>query len=164
GTDRDGRGEAPRDRAAILRGPAPSYLLWARKKGAEMVRFALPSLVVFLIACGAEDPDSKPNGNDDSGNVGPEGPFDLDEDGVFSDTDCNDSDAAIHPGASETCNGLDDDCNGTIDDKLLATFYRDADGDGFGNLGELASACAMPGGYVTDSTDCNDGDAAIHLG
>ena len=127
-----------------------------------MVRFALPSLVV-LIACNGDDPDKKPSG-DDSGNPGVEGPFDHDEDGAFSDTDCNDSDAAIHPGADETCNGLDDDCNGTIDDNLLASFYRDADGDGFGTVDEQASACAMPGGYVTDATDCDDGDAAIHPG
>ena len=129
-----------------------------------MVRFALPSLVVFMVACGSKDPDSKPSGNDDSGNIVPEGPFDNDADGVFSDTDCNDDDAAIHPGASETCNGLDDDCNGTIDDDLLTTFYRDADGDGFGNANELASACAMPEGYVTGHGDCNDADAAIHPG
>jgi hypothetical protein len=129
-----------------------------------MVRFSVPSLVAFLVACNGDDPDQKPN-PDDSGNPPiEEGPFDHDEDGVFSDTDCNDSDAAIHPGAGETCNGLDDDCNGTTDDDLLATFYRDADGDGFGDVDAVASACAMPGGYVTDATDCNDGDRAINPG
>ena len=128
-----------------------------------MVRFSVPSLVAFLVACNGDDPEKKPS-QDDSGNPGVEGPFDHDEDGVFSDTDCNDSDAAIHPGASETCNGLDDDCNGTIDDDLLATFYRDADGDGFGTVNEEATACAMPGGYVTDSTDCNDAERTINPG
>jgi hypothetical protein len=30
--------------------------------------------------------------------------------------DCNDQSAAVHPGAAETCNGVDDDCNGVVDD------------------------------------------------
>jgi hypothetical protein len=128
-----------------------------------MVRFALPGLVVSLVACDGKDPSQNPN-SDDSGNPGVEGPFDADEDGVLSDSDCNDSDASIHPGASETCNGLDDDCNGTIDEDLLATFHRDADADGFGDAEDVASACAMPDGYVTDATDCNDADAGIHPG
>jgi hypothetical protein len=30
--------------------------------------------------------------------------------------DCDDTDAAVHPGAAEVCNGIDDDCNGLVDD------------------------------------------------
>jgi hypothetical protein len=41
---------------------------------------------------------------------------DDDHDGVAPPTDCNDHDAAVRPGARERCNGIDDDCNGTIDD------------------------------------------------
>jgi N-acetylneuraminic acid mutarotase len=43
-------------------------------------------------------------------------------------------------------------------------YYRDADGDGFGNLTVPISACegATPAGYATDATDCNDTDASVH--
>ena len=30
--------------------------------------------------------------------------------------DCNDASASVHPGAAETSNGIDDDCNGLVDD------------------------------------------------
>ena len=35
---------------------------------------------------------------------------------VANSMDCNDSNAAVHPGASEVCNGLDDDCDGVVDE------------------------------------------------
>jgi Leucine-rich repeat (LRR) protein len=38
----------------------------------------------------------------------------------------------------------------------LSTFYRDADGDNFGDLTKKIQACYRPSGYVSDSTDCND--------
>ncbi len=91
-------------------------------------------------------------------------PVDRDEDGILSDEDCNDGDAAIFPGASESCNGLDDDCNGTIDDGLAVSWYRDADGDTYGDPGQMASACAQPAGYVTDDTDCSDDARMIDPG
>ena len=64
--------------------------------------------------------------------------------------DCNDEDAAIHPGAAEVCDGVDNDCNGQIDDADAnveggSTFYRDADGDGFGDPNVSQKACAAPG-------------------
>ncbi len=83
---------------------------------------------------------------------------------VSNSTDCNDGNAAIHPGAMEICNNIDDDCDGLIDEGVQSTFYRDQDGDSYGNLSVTIQACTVPSGYVSNSTDCNDGNSAIHPG
>jgi hypothetical protein len=87
---------------------------------------------------------------------------DVDGDGYTSDVDCNDADAAINPGASESCNGIDDNCDGNIDEGVQTTYYADMDGDTYGDAGNTTMACSMPEGYVADATDCNDADAAVN--
>ncbi|WPB80239.1 MopE-related protein [Archangium violaceum] len=84
---------------------------------------------------------------------------------VSNSSDCNDSNASIHPGATEICNGVDDNCSGVADEGVSATtYYRDADGDGFGNASSPTTACSAPEGYVSNSSDCNDSNASIHPG
>ncbi|MBM4389589.1 MAG: hypothetical protein FJ090_00595 [Deltaproteobacteria bacterium] len=78
--------------------------------------------------------------------------------------DCDDTDAAINPAATETCDGDDNDCDGSTDESGAtgeATWYRDADADGYGTTATTRSACTIPSGYVADATDCNDSSAAI---
>ena len=89
---------------------------------------------------------------------------DDDNDGFVTPGDCDDTNPDVHPGASEVCNGLDDDCAGGIDDGVSDTYYRDADNDGFGSNDPAMStqACEQPDGYVTDNTDCNDAAWAIN--
>jgi putative metal-binding protein/pre-peptidase/thrombospondin type 3 repeat protein len=70
------------------------------------------------------------------------GGVDGDGDGYPSDIDCNDANPSIHPGASEACNGLDDDCDQTTDEGF------DVDADT----------------YTSCGGDCNDVNAAIHPG
>jgi len=77
--------------------------------------------------------------------------------------DCNDMEPAVHPGAEEVCNGLDDDCDGTADSGSLS-FYRDRDGDGYGDTSSVVQGCERPSGYVSSSGDCNDHEASIHPG
>ncbi len=84
---------------------------------------------------------------------------------VIDDTDCNDNDASIFPGAAEVCDGLDNDCNNLIDDGLtVTTYYMDNDGDGFGDASISIDTCQAISGYVIDDTDCNDNDANIFPG
>ena len=83
---------------------------------------------------------------------------------VANSSDCNDSNAAVHPGAAEACNGIDDDCDGQVDEAVGSLWYQDADGDGYGNATVSQQACSKPSGYVADSSDCNDSNAAVHPG
>lgn len=89
------------------------------------------------------------NGVDDDCDDAVDETFDLDEDTFLADeadcralglpTDCDEGNAAVHPGAVETCDGTDEDCSGVIDDTV------DADADGF-------FACE----------DCDDDDAFVN--
>lgn len=79
-------------------------------------------------------------------------------------TDCNDDDKTIYPGATETCNEVDDNCNGQTDEGAKLSFYFDNDGDGFGGAGDPLFACSAPKGYYPDKTDCNDKDPDIYPG
>ncbi len=80
--------------------------------------------------------------------------------------DCNDLEPAMHPGAEEICDGLDNDCDGDPNDDI------DVDRDGFL---DPRSACANGGETIIDRTlrcadsevrpcDCNDLDPLVYPG
>ncbi len=86
---------------------------------------------------------------------------------VADDTDCDDASADTYPGADELCNGVDDDCDATVDEDDAtdaATWYQDADMDGYGDPDETTLACTAPSGYLADNTDCNDNSASRYPG
>ncbi len=85
---------------------------------------------------------------------------------VADGSDCDDTNAAVHPGANETCNGIDDDCDGEVDENGVdaTTWFVDADADGFGDPTAAVLACVPPTGTVADGSDCDDTNAAVHPG
>ncbi|MCB9745509.1 MAG: putative metal-binding motif-containing protein [Alphaproteobacteria bacterium] len=94
---------------------------------------------------------------------------DADGDLECADVDCDDNDATINSSATEICDGFDNDCDGNTDDEdsgvdlsTGSTWYADSDGDGFGDLSTTTLACDQPSGYLSDTSDCDDSDAAIH--
>ncbi len=81
---------------------------------------------------------------------------------VEDNTDCDDTNNQIYPGAFEICNGLDDNCDGEIDEEVLVNWYQDQDGDGYGNVDSLLQSCDQPAGYVESGSDCEDEDASVY--
>ncbi len=83
---------------------------------------------------------------------------------VADNTDCNDTESRAWIGNTEVCDGVDNDCDGLVDNDAAdaLTWYGDGDGDGYGDPTAAMSACAQPEGYLSDDSDCDDGDASIH--
>ena len=119
----------------------------------------VPLLLVGVALAGCGDKDPGPSAELSA-------PVDADGDGYPEEHDCDDADPDRNPGADEICDGIDQDCDDRIDENALdlATFYADADGDGFGDAGTERIACVAPAGFVADATDCDDGDAGAHPG
>jgi hypothetical protein len=77
---------------------------------------------------------------------------------VPNDQDCDDAEPTTYPGAKETCDERDNDCDGNTDEGVLQTFYADEDRDGYGDAAVLA--CALTDGLSTVRGDCDDDDAS----
>lgn len=75
---------------------------------------------------------------------------------ALNNEDCDDSQSSIYPTNTETCNGIDDNCNTQVDETVLNTYYADVDGDGFGDLNNTELACSPSTGFVSNNQDCND--------
>lgn len=153
--------------------------------------YALSLLCLALLGCGGGE--SKPEGSESSPSEtapsettpGARWYEDADGDGygdpseavdaaqaplgyVSDDTDCDDGDSLVHPGADEICNDLDDDCDDLLDDDdegLIGgeIWPADADGDGFSSLDPSATvvACEAP---AADGGDCDDLDPLVYPG
>ncbi|MDC0677733.1 putative metal-binding motif-containing protein [Sorangium atrum] len=78
--------------------------------------------------------------------------------------DCDDYSVNVHPQQGEACNGIDDDCDGQVDEDLaVTTQFEDADGDGYGSrFGATVEAKCPPDGYAPSSSDCDDRAPDVH--
>ncbi|MEC7988287.1 MAG: MopE-related protein [Myxococcota bacterium] len=116
----------------------------------------LYTIALLLIACR----DNKTEGT--QGSI--QESIDADADGFDSTEDCDDNDAQIYPDAVEECDGIDNDCDGSIDEEVLSTFYADSDGDGYGNPDIMSESCEMPDGFASNGSDCDDTEALKYPG
>lgn len=116
------------------------------------MRFSTACTLVFLFVAACEMPI-------------PAKYADADGDGYDESVDCNDSDASINPGVHELCDGIDNDCDGTADNRELQ-WCLDYDDDGFGDPSScgygICDSAEHPDTYVADNTDCDDRDPDVH--
>lgn len=93
---------------------------------------------------------------------------DEDGDGVALPFDCDDTDDSVHPYAVELCDGIDNDCDGKVDDAQDNVWYLDADGDGYGSNDpgdKLENGCTPGVQFLVENKgDCDDQDPDIHPG
>ncbi len=127
-----------------------------------MSRLPLVCFLALASACAPSEEGKDPRPDEDDSAVVTED--DQDGDGALAADDCDDADADIHPGATEHCNGVDEDCDGVADDDAAdaTTWYIDYDADGYGVDGAFtATGCAATPGFVGNADDCDDEDAGI---
>lgn len=156
-------------------------------------------IALGLVGCGEKEPtddsavanDTAPvvtddSGVDDSGSSGVSEYIDEDGDGygleachyegcgVAIGNDCDDYDETIYPNAEEVCDGVDNDCDGLIDDEDDGVvipdetdyiWYLDSDADGYGDSEYFDYACdvdSLEDDYVSEDGDCDDLNDEIH--
>ena len=120
-------------------------------------------LLTMLFIC----PLAGSGGCKDPGETGCTSTVDADADGWTLCDDCDDTDPAVHPGATDCANGLDDDCDGEVDPAGAPTpgiWHPDGDGDGYGDYASTVQACEQPADAVDDATDCDDREPEVHPG
>ena len=119
----------------------------------------------------ASDDDDDDSAGDDDDSASQGDPIECnDEDNdawCVEDGDCDDDNSEVHPEATEMCDGIDNNCDGVLDQEDAqdaATWYLDEDGDGYGIDSDTELACSQPHNYSAYDGDCDDTDPAFHPG
>ncbi len=79
--------------------------------------------------------------------------------------DCNDLLSNVYAGATEFCDGVDNNCNAQTDEQTSVdakTLYADVDQDGYGNVLVTKKSCQMESGWSLTSDDCHDLNGSVH--
>lgn len=82
---------------------------------------------------------------------------------ALNNVDCDDTNALVFPSAAETCDDLDNDCDGSVDEGFAPqTYYADVDNDSFGDADTRLRTCDDPGvGFVRNAEDCDDNSSDV---
>jgi uncharacterized protein YkwD len=73
---------------------------------------------------------------------------------VDNSADCDDNNDGIFPGAQEELDSVDNNCDGVIDEGFYERkYYRDVDGDGFGDASDSVQDVSKPQGFSINKTD-----------
>jgi hypothetical protein len=84
---------------------------------------------------------------------------------VMMGGDCDDAAYLVSPGRNEYCDGIDNNCTGGADETAdYVDWYRDDDGDHYGQDGDMVNDCDPPAGYDLNSGDCDDTNADTNPG
>ena len=86
--------------------------------------------------------------------------------------DCDDQNPTVFPFALEDCDGVDNDCDGEIDNRISVDldggwgiiFYKDRDNDGYGVDTQSIQACLAPEDFVELGGDCDDNNILVFPG
>jgi len=79
--------------------------------------------------------------------------------------DCDDNRGSVSPSATETCDLLDNNCDGEVDEGVAIQRYPDQDHDGHGDSGKKAVAtCPQSVGFGSTNDDCDDEDPEVFTG
>lgn len=114
------------------------------------------SLLLFLLACTSEKPVIEENITNSI--------QDIDGDGYVLEDDCDENNPLVNISAEELCDGIDNNCDGEVDEGVQITYYLDYDGDGFGDDTRPLESCSLPVGYVPNGNDCDDSNEVVFPG
>ncbi len=99
------------------------------------------------------------------------GVVDLDNDGFLDarccngetcGNDCDDVRISVNPAGTEACDGVDNNCDGVVDEGVAIDGFADVDRDGRGDPDAPMRACASTVGFSEFDDDCDDSDPTVH--